>query len=373
MASMIEGRATAEGTARYVARHTEGIAPGHFRTFEPAGSLSSIGLGTYLGREDDATDTLYRRAVGRAVEGGINVFDTAINYRHQRSERIIGATLAELVGRGAVARDEVVIATKGGYIPFDTSFPADPRAYFTDTYLKTSIIEPGEVVAGAHCMSPRYLDDQIERSRANLGLETIDVYYVHNPEQQLEEVERSEFLARVAAAFGALERAVGDGRIACYGTATWNGYRQPAGARDQLALEVLVNVAREVAGKGHHFKVVQLPYNLAMTEAFTRANQPVRGETVTPLEAARRLGLYVMASASIYQGQLSRNLPPVITEYLPGLSTDAQRALQFVRSTPGIGTALAGMKTLAHVEENLGVAACSPMPWSEFQRLFSAA
>ncbi len=109
-----------------------------------------------------------------------------------------------------------------------------------------------------------------------------------------------------------------------------------------------------------------------MTEAFTRANQRVGKETVPALEAARRLGVYVMASASVHQGQLTRNLPPMLTEFLPGLQTDAQRALQFVRSTPGVGTALVGMKSVAHVVENAGVAATAPMPWDQFGRLFTA-
>ena len=96
-------------------------------------------------------------------------------------------------------------------------------------------------------------------------------------------------------------------------------------------------------------------------------------ETVSLLEAARRLGLYIMASASVYQGQLTRNLPPLIAEFLPGLGTDAQRALQYVRSTPGIGTALVGMKSVAHVDENAGVARQAPLAWTEFQRLFREA
>jgi aryl-alcohol dehydrogenase-like predicted oxidoreductase len=108
-----------------------------------------------------------------------------------------------------------------------------------------------------------------------------------------------------------------------------------------------------------------------MPEAFTRANQPVEGEMLTTLAAAQKLGLYVMASASVYQGQLTRNLPSTIAEYLPGLDSDAQRALQFVRSTPGIGTALVGMKSVAHVEENAAVGRQAPLPWAEFKRLFS--
>jgi predicted aldo/keto reductase-like oxidoreductase len=110
-----------------------------------------------------------------------------------------------------------------------------------------------------------------------------------------------------------------------------------------------------------------------MPEAFTRANQVVDGETVSVLEAARRLGVFVAASASVYQGQLARGLPSLIQEYLPGFSTDAQRALQFVRSTPGVGAALVGMKRVEHVEENLAVAKIPPMPWSEFQRIFTKA
>jgi predicted aldo/keto reductase-like oxidoreductase len=99
----------------------------------------------------------------------------------------------------------------------------------------------------------------------------------------------------------------------------------------------------------------------------------VGGALVPLTEAARRLGVYVMASASILQGQLAKNLPPMVAANLPGLATDAQRAVQFVRSTPGIGTALVGMKSIAHVEESAGVAAVPPRAWTEFQRFFAAA
>ncbi len=370
---MLTGRATNAGTERYAARCAPSVPVEHFRPFGPLGLPSSLGLGTYLGAEDAATDALYRRAITRAVERGFNVIDTAVNYRHQRSERAVGATLGDLVGRGTLQRDEVVVATKGGYIPLDAESTLDPRTYFTETYLRPGIIRPDDVVAGAHCMTPRYLQDQLGRSCANLGLETVDVYYLHNPETQLQEVEREEFLTRIRDAFQALEQAAREGKIGCYGTATWNGYRQPPDAPDYLSLEELVTAARAVGGPDHHFKVIQLPYNLAMPEAFTRANQRVGTQTVTTVEAARRLGVYVMASASVYQGQLTRNLPPVVAQYLPGFTTDAQRALQFVRSTPGIGTALVGMKSVAHVEENAAVAATSPMPWKQFGRLFTQA
>lgn len=370
---MIEGRATEQGTARYAGRSRRNVMPEHFRIVEGGLRLSSVGSGTYLGREDEATDVAYRRSIARAIERGFNVVDTAINYRHQRSERAVGAVLADLVEHHVLGRDEVFVATKGGYIPFDGEMPRDPVAYFTETYLRPGLVSPDDVVGGAHCMAPRFLADQIDRSRANLGLETIDLYYLHNPESQLEAVDRDELTRRLRAAFEAFEEAVAAGKIARYGAATWSGFREPPDAPGLLMLADVVAVAREVGGPDHHFRAIQLPYNLAMTEAFTRANQRIGKDTVSTLEAAKRLDVYVMASASVYQGQLTRNLPPVIVEYLPGLSTDAQRSLQFARSTPGIGTALVGMKSTAHVDENAGVAGVAPIPWEQFKKLFSSA
>jgi len=369
---MITGFATAEGTAAYLARLGAAAAPEHFRSWRGL-TLSSVGLGTYLGAEDDATDRAYGGAVTRALEIGLNVVDSAVNYRHQRSERAVGAALRGLIAAGAVTRAQVLLATKGGFIPFDGAVPPDPGAHLVETYVRPGIVRPEDIVGGSHCLTPRYLADQLDRSRANLGVETIDVYHLHNPEMQLSAVDRRGFTIRMRAAFEFLEGAVSGGKIRLYGTATWNGYRQPPAAPDYLSLEDLVGLAAEVAGTEHHFRVIQLPYNLAMTEAFTTANQRADRDTVTLLEAARRLDLYVMSSASIYQGQLARGLPEVVARFLPGLQTDAQRALQFVRSTPGIGTALVGMKRVEHVEENGRLVAVPPVPWPEFRKLFQEA
>jgi len=222
--TLLAGRATDEGTRRYAGR-VAGLAAGHFRELAGGASASTLGLGTYLGPEDGATDVLYQDAIARALERGLNVLDTAVNYRHQRSERAIRTALSTAIGRGVVQRDEVVVATKGGFIPFDGGVPRDPRAYFAATYVETGVIRPGDVVKGAHCMTPRYLHDQIDRSRANLGLETIDVFYLHNPETQLGYLPRPQFDDRIRAAFARLERLVEQGRIGWYGAATWEGFR----------------------------------------------------------------------------------------------------------------------------------------------------
>ncbi len=263
-----------------------------------------------------------------------------------------------------------MVATKGGFLPFDGARPRDPRRYVEETYVRPGIFTWEEFAAGCHCMTPRYLADQLERSRHNLGLATIDAYYLHNPETQLTEVPREEFTRRIRAAFEVLEAACAEGKIGLYGTATWNGYRQPREAADYLSLADLVAAAREVGGAGHHFRVLQLPYNLAMLEAFGLANQRVDGREAPLLEAARAHGCYVMTSASILRGRLARNLPAALGDYLGGLETDAQRAIQFVRSTPGVGTALVGMKRVGHVEENARVAQVPPVPEESLRALF---
>jgi aryl-alcohol dehydrogenase-like predicted oxidoreductase len=370
MVAMIGGPATAEGTTRFAARFPD-LSAEHFRELQGA-RLSTLGLGTYLGRDDAVTDTLYQKAVERAVERGVNVIDTAINYRNQRSERAVGAALAGAIRRGAVQRDEVVVTTKGGYLALDSTVSSDPREYFMTTYVRSGIIQPGDIV-GSHCMTPRFLRDQLDRSCVNLGLETVDVYYVHNPEAQLDEVSPPEFRERVRAAFAALEEAAAEGKLRFYGAATWNGLRADPGEPGYLSLPELVQIAREVGGPDHRFRVIQLPYNLAMPEAFTRANQKLDGGFFSVLDVARHLGVYVMASASVMQGQLTQKLPTELAALLPGLTTDAQRSIQFVRSTPGVGTSLVGMKTVAHVEENAAVARVAPLGGEQIKRLFSEA
>lgn len=352
--------ATAAATAAYRDAHPE-LPATHFRTLDGL-AVSSISLGTYLGEEDDTVDRGYGEAIVDAINLGCNVLDTAINYRAQRSERVIGQTLVALERELGLSRERVVLCTKGGYIPFDGGMPVDASTYVRDTFVRPGILRPEDVVGGAHVMTPRWLEDQLGRSLRNLGVACVDVYYLHNPETQLASVPRPEFLARIRAAFEYLEGQVAAGRIGRYGAATWNGFRVRPDARDHLSLQELVRQAESVAGTAHHFKVIQMPYNLAMPEAYAAATQVVDGARMTPVEAATRLGIAVAASASILQGQLSRRLPQALTDAFPGLQTSAQRALQFVRSTPGITTALVGMAGRQHARENLAVAAIEPRP-----------
>ena len=359
--------ATPEGTQRYAQKFKEIAAEGHFRRAQGL-TVSSLGVGTYLGQPTESIDASYAAALVEAGLAGFNVFDTAINYRFQRSERNVGTALKVLANKG-LPRDEFVVCTKGGYLTPDGAMPADANRYFFDEYIQRGVFTAKEVAAGCHCMATRFLENQLNRSLKNLGVSCIDVYYLHNPETQLGEIPRPEFLTRVRQAFEFLESAVTAGKIQFYGMATWNGFRQEAKASDTLFLSELEKIAREIAGSGHQFRFVQLPYNLAMTEALTLGNQTVDGLTRTMMEAAGDLGITLVASASLLQGQLSQNLPGFVAEAL-GLHNDLERALQFARSSPGITTALVGMSRAAHVEANAKLVGVKPAGIDEFSKLF---
>jgi aryl-alcohol dehydrogenase-like predicted oxidoreductase len=364
-------RATAEGTLRYVQAQPE-QRRSSYRQSKDGLWLSSVGMGTYLGEPDDQTDSLYEAALDKAFELGCNVFDCSINYRFQRSERAVGRWLKREIADGKLRRDEIVIATKGGFVPYDGSLPADPGKWVHQNMIASGLAHPNEFCANyGHCIAPAYLDQMIAWSRHNLGIETIDVYYLHNPETQRISLSGETFRARMLDALETLEQAVTDGRIANYGTATWTALRSLTDTPDYLSLTQIVGLANEVTGPNHHFRYVQLPYNLFMTEAFAFQNQQVGEEFMSAIDAAAELGLTVMVSAPLMQGRLANPLMPQLADVLTGLDTDAQRAIQFVRSSPGVTTALVGMKSVEHVEENLGLMNVAPADGEVIRAMYS--
>ncbi len=321
-------------------------------------TLSSLGIGTYLGSMDDDTDRAYTSAVRTAIRNGINVVDTSLNYRHQRSERSIGRAIEAVIQSGDSARNELVISTKAGYLV--------PKA------IPTELLQPGDVVANMHCLKPAFLQDQLERSLVNLRLQRVDIFYLHNPETQLQFLEPAEVYRRIGAAFEACEAMVAAGQIAYYGIATWDGLRRRPGGSDGLQLSRLAALARQAGGAQHHFRFVQLPFSLAMPEAISVRNQGEDPSASVPVvEAAHALGLSVIGSATLMQGRLTKDLPEKFLEkFTDTLPTQAQRAIQFARSTPGITTALIGMSKAERVAENMVVGKVKPFSEAEYYSFY---
>jgi aryl-alcohol dehydrogenase-like predicted oxidoreductase len=263
-----------------------------------------------------------------------------------------------------------MICTKGGYLPLDAAPPRNIREYIEETFVRPGIANFDDFVGGSHCMTPRYLQAQLDQSLRNLQLDCVDVYYIHNPESQVSHVSEQEFEHRLSAAFERLEQNRAEGKLRFYGVATWNGFRAETGSSSYHSLPKMVELANQAGGAAHGFRFIQLPFNLGMPEALSGANHMLDGENVSTLEAAARLGVTVIISASMLQGRVAQDLPNQVRIPLGSLRTDAQTAIQFVRSTPGVATALVGMSSVAHVEENLELVQIAPATEEQFMELF---
>ena len=211
-------KAVATATEAYASRFAERYAAEFYRPSTGGGVISSIGIGTYLGECTEQDDADYEDAIATAIASGVNLIDTAINYRCQRSERAVGAAIRRVIQQGT-PREALVVCTKGGFLPLADKAPRsrdEYRAYLKREFFDTEILTPDDVVAGGHSIAPGFLRYSIERSRKNLGVEYIDLYYLHNPEQQLAAVTPASLRERLRAAFMVLEDAVaraGDPRI----------------------------------------------------------------------------------------------------------------------------------------------------------------
>lgn len=284
------------------------------------------------------------------------------------AERSLNDALRALIRDKIISTDELIICTKGGFIP-----DLDRISWFYSRYIENSrfSIEPGDLVAECHCLHPEYIWDQLERSLDNLGIETIDIYYLHNPEMQLSEVSPEIFYHRLSLAFEVLEKALSQGKISSYGLATWDGFRVPPTAFNHLDLAASKAIASQVAPNGtDHFKFLQLPFNATMLEALVKPTQQIKRAWLPILAAAHRLGLSVISSADLGQTKAVGHIPEALEGILHQTPlTPTRQALQFTRSCPKLLTALVGMKTIDHVTENSALTRIKPLATKFYKAL----
>jgi len=362
---MISGYATSDGTSNFAKKHS-GIAKNHFKSFAGL-SLSSIGVGTYLGNPDSVTDKLVQESIKKSIKSGINVIDTAINYRSQKAERSVGKSVSELVESGDAKRDELFISSKNGYITNDGDVDEEFWINIQNTLVKTGVIKSGDISSGYHCMTIPYLQDQLNRSLKNLGLECIDLMYIHNAaEGQLQDISKEEFMKNLRDVFEFYEKQRKDKVIQYYGMATWECFRVPKDHPQYLSLYDIVKISKEVGGTDNGFKFIQLPYNMYLDQALTLKSQEIDTVQYSILEAAIKLGIGVFASVPLMQAKL---LAPNVLPEFGELVKPVHRAIQFVRSTPGIIAPLVGQKSQEHVQENLEILSRPVLNDSEFSEL----
>lgn len=345
---------------RRVMEQTSGNVPAQtfFKTFRGA-PVSGIGIGTWMGDLSSATDARYIETLVHAASRGINIFDTAINYRHMRAERCVGSAVQRLVKSG-IPREALLVATKGGYITHDAGGSHNWADYVRQEYLQPGLISEEEMARG-RSINPRFIRHQIEQSLSNLNLATVDIYYLHNPEEDIAALGAIDFRKVLTQTFTVLEEAVSAKKIGCYGLATWEGLRVPSDDPRHLSLATAIAAAQDAAGSAHHLAVLQLPFNVKDNQALVLKTQKI-GHTLMPVfKAAEALGLYTMTSASVLQGgAIPQADESRLRAAAPGHSLSTA-ALQVSRSTRGVGTALVGMRRINSVEEALAVARMPPV------------
>jgi aryl-alcohol dehydrogenase-like predicted oxidoreductase len=362
---MISGFATIDGTANFAKRHSN-VAKNHFKNFTGL-TLSSIGVGTYLGNPDTLTDNMVKESIKTSIRSGVNVIDTAINYRAQKAERSVGQAISEIIQSGELKREEIFVSTKNGYITNDGDVNEEFWMNIQNTLVKPGIIKSGDISSGYHCMTIPYLKDQLKRSMKNMNLDCIDLMYIHNSaEGQLQDMPKEEFIKKLADVFEFYEEQRKNGTIRHYGMATWDCFRVVQDNPQYISIFEIVELAKKIGGVDNGFRFIQLPYNMYLDQALTMKNQRIGENQYSILESATKLGIGVFTSVPLMQAKLLK--PNVIPEF-GGLSKPSHRAIQFVRSTPGVIAPLVGQKSQEHVQENLDIVKIPVLNEIEFSDL----
>lgn len=257
-------------------------------------------------------------AIRRARELGVNFFDTAQAYGFGVSERMLGRALVRELTR---ARDELVIATKGGLRISDTGLVRDA--------------------------SPRWLRAGVDASLSALGVEHIDLYQVHWPDPKVPAAETA----------GVLGELVAEGKIGHVGVSNYTA-AQMAEFSDTLPVETL-----------------QPPYHLfrrdieASTLPYTRAHD-IGVLVYGPLAHGLLTGTLTEHTAfaaddwrgrsPVFAGDTYRANLAVARE-LGKLAADngvtpSQLAIAWTLANPDVHVAIVGARGTGHIEDSLAAA-----------------
>jgi aryl-alcohol dehydrogenase-like predicted oxidoreductase len=304
------------------------------------------------------------------------VFDTAAHYRYGRSARALGEGLRRAFAEG-VAREQVFVVAKGGFLAFSGGIPDDAEAWF-DANVAAAGLGTRQDRAGNHLISARHVVAQLDMLRAALGLATIDTFLLDQPEVHFPVVGKELANRKIRGVFEALEGAMAAGKLRSYGIATFDGLRVETDALAFQSIASLQGLSEQAAHAAHGrsdvapgFRVVEFPFNQLMPEAFTRFSQATgHGNVASSIQAAHQLRVYAIASHTLGKGLLASQCADGVAEALADLANDAQRAMQFNRSTPGIGTSLVGISDPTHLDDLVAVARRAPLAREPYLKLY---
>lgn len=287
-----------------------------YRTLGRTGlRVSDIGFGamTIGGEVFGATDDQESlRALHRALDLGMNFIDTADAYGRGHSEELIAQVLK-------TRRKEVVLATKGGN-------------QFT-------------VRQGLRNFDPDYITSALEQSLKRLQIETIDLYQLHNPSQEV--MRRGDIFAR-------LDRCKQEGKIRFYGVSlekTDDGLVAiETGKPDTL--QVVYNILHQDP-EAQLFLLAQRD-NVGIIARVPLERGVLSGRFRSTAEFAQkdwRRGVFSEEGLAQTHAAVEK-LGFLVKGEVPNL---AQAALRFVLSNPVVSTVIPGIRTVQQAETNIAV------------------
>lgn len=304
--------------------------------FKPLGRTGlwchPLGFGCYRIEEDDPA---HEAALREYLARGGNLIDTSANYTDGGAERTIGRVLRD------VDRSSVIVVTKGGYIQGDNLRLAQQRNF-------PEVVKYGPGLW--HCIHPEFLATQIERSRERMGVATLDVFLLHNPEYFLNArkkhgvtaADHEEFYRRIREAFAFLETQVAAGVIRFYGVSS-NNFPLPAHDPTHVSLVRCLAQAEAVAAD-HHFAVAQFPLNLFETGAATEVNNA--GMTPLAFCAAKGIGTLANRPLNAFTRQRMIRLADFTARNEPSSPASLTKALSPLRDHEAALTAEFGLPPL---------------------------
>ena len=295
-----------------------------------------IGLGCWqLGAdwgevsEDDALAVL-----SAALEAGVTLLDTADVYGDGRSERLVGQVLRD--------RPDLTVATKIGR----RADPLVPQAFTLDA-----------------------LRAWTDRSRTNLGVETLDLVQLHCPPTPVYDDDR---------VFDALDTLVAEGRIAAYGVSVetcdeaLRAIARPGVASVQIILNVLrrkplerVLPAAQAAG-------------IAIIARVPLASGLLSGKyDESTTFAADDHRSYNRAGEAFDVGETFSGVPydvgvaaaREVAALTPAGATTAQLALRWIIDQPGVTAVIPGARNAAQARANAAAASLPPLDDTLLERL----
>ena len=376
---LTDGWAEVNQTLNYASLNRDKSA-GAYKTDYSGLTLSSIGVGSVKGSDGEDEDHSITAVVYDSIMKGLNVIDTSINSRGMRSEKSIGKALKSLFDSGKVGRQSLFISTKAGFIPADSSKSISPTrtvAEWSTTLAPFEEFPVMEIVDGKHCIAPACLKSSLSASRANLGISTIDVFYLDNAaEMQMPSIGRTAFMERLKAAFIFLETQRAEKTIKFYGMATTTCFTAMPDSLHYLSLNEVAVLAESVGGVNHGFRYIQLPYTVAAPKSYFKkasSSDILMHTAMNKINVMSSIGVgtyaqrtQAMAISTFLSCIRDSNFADVLSAKMDAISSAhaskkkkkkrpqlsaASKAVLIARSIPGILSAMVEINTIQNVHE----------------------